>query len=123
MRASELRIGNLVEHPELGTSRVCVIQDNCYGVSNKKTDDSRISYLKCKPIPLTEEWLLRFGFVKNETYSFKNISSGLELLNISDKYFRGFFRDAAIKADIQHLHQLQNLYFALTNQELTLKNK
>lgn len=33
------------------------------------------------------------------------------------------FTDGTFAAEIKHVHQLQNLYFALTGEELTLKDK
>ena len=86
------------------------------------------NYENLKPIPLTEEWLLKFGFIyngwsynfkryvfhsqgKNEKLEFYNtefgISKNKEVFNISYK--------------IEYVHQLQNIYFALTNEELTFK--
>jgi hypothetical protein len=70
-------------------------------------DEDRLS-----GIPLTEEWLLKLGFEKTQGCFLKN---GIRLLAIRDLYFRGSF---PIKTDIKFVHQLQNLYFALTNQEL-----
>jgi hypothetical protein len=75
-----------------------------------------------KPIPLTEEWLLKFGFKRCETFSFIDIKSGLELMNISNKYFRGYYRTTAIQVDIIYVHQLQNLYYAFTGSELQIGN-
>jgi fructose 1,6-bisphosphatase len=63
-------------------------------------------------IPITEEWLEKFGFEKTQGCFLKN---GIRLLPIRDLYFRGSF---PIKADIHHVHQLQILYHSLTNQEL-----
>jgi hypothetical protein len=71
-----------------------------------------------EPIPITEDVLLEYGFKKNERYCYVNISSDLELMNIGNKYFRACYSSAIIDPNIIYLHQLQNLYFALTNQEL-----
>ena len=59
MSSKELRIGNLIEvkvgtfwkEQETPSSFIRAIED---GV------------LDCRPIPLTEDWLLRFGFKKGE---------------------------------------------------------
>ena len=64
-----------------------------------------------KPIPLTEEWLLKFGFRESNKYLFKY---KLGLKKRGDNYFYD-------NISIKHVHQLQNLYFALTGEELTLK--
>ncbi|AGO48415.1 hypothetical protein Phi10:1_gp074 [Cellulophaga phage phi10:1] len=79
-----------------------------------------IDYLQ--PIPLTEEWLLKFGFKRNEPYCFIGIKKRIQLINIGNKYFRLYYYNTSIKIDIAHVHQLQNLYFALTGEELIKTN-
>jgi hypothetical protein len=114
MKANELRIENLVNRYyekkyDFGSAvewQPIVFQ----------LDDFKL--LECydhKPIPLTEEWLLKFGFEKRESGHF--IKDGIVLYPIRDLYFRG---NLFIKADIKNVHQLQNLYFALTGKELTI---
>ena len=71
-----------------------------------------------EPIPLTEEWLLKFGFKKDkvdETYYKDNFE--IMLPNFF-QYKISLISDALVK----HVHQLQNLYFALTGQELTIND-
>lgn len=82
------------------------------------------------PIPLTPEILERAGFVKTEhklplltyyDYRLGNcvasvIPSGIEIefcgLDIEERTYI---------TKVNHIHQLQNLYFALTGTELTIK--
>jgi hypothetical protein len=72
-----------------------------------------------KPIPLTEEWLVNFGFEKckevNEVHFRKE-----NLIFILDYNFISFF-NVKLPNEIKYVHQLQNFYFALFAQELTLK--
>ena len=74
-----------------------------------------------QPISLTEEWLVRFGFIKSDLSDRFIIHSWFYLEKCKDGYkFRqidGFTRV------FQHVHQLQNLYFALTGEELTLREE
>lgn len=78
------------------------------------------------PIPLTEEWMLKFGFensyrsdftvtmqhATNDKFGIKiNVSTGMSLVYLG------------IPIRIEFVHQLQNLYFALTGEELTIKEK
>jgi hypothetical protein len=81
-----------------------------------------------QPIPLTEEWLLKLGFeyndnyenyrVKaNEYYNSVKLDDGIWCYNNDNSDAGCYF-----VTEIKHVHQLQNLYFALTGQELTLKN-
>ena len=75
-----------------------------------------------KPIPLTEDWLLKFGFELKGFYRLK-VTSFLELcwkphdnaLNLQTEK-NGFTEDSKCK----YVHELQNLYFALTGRELTV---
>ena len=108
MEKNELRIGNWVL---------------CNGLRTIVNDTLMISILKndvqftVEPIPITPEILEKFGFEKTDQFTFSK--SGIKLTPIRDLYFRAQF---PIKADIKHLHQLQNLYFALTGEELTFKH-
>lgn len=84
-------------------------------------------YNLVKPIPLTEEWLIKFGFEDNgrDSYGVHLFEKdGFEIArpyrsktylceNITINGVSGF--------DIKHVHSLQNLYFALTGEELTIK--
>ena len=119
MKAQELRIGNLLS---VGADKTTIVTDIltkdfegwsflCYGYT-----ESRVS-----PIPLTEEWLLKFGFSchKNGFY-------------FKDDWFRVYWEDDILfycwaennmpEVKLEYVHQLQNLYFTLTGEELTIKN-
>ena len=67
------------------------------------------------PIPLTEEWLLKFGFKKISEIGDYSNGNMTVILAISNKIY------TLKRKRINHVHQLQNLYFALTGEELTLK--
>ena len=70
------------------------------------------------PIPLTEEWLLKFGFEwKIQHQGFHNGA-----FKIEEEYKKGYrFYIGNEKISIQYVHQLQNLYHALTGKELEIK--
>lgn len=77
------------------------------------------------PIPLTEEWLLKLGFEYRKEILFDGWYSKLINYN-SIRIFKdenGFFKYYSSITYIQHVHQLQNLYFALTGEELTIKEQ
>jgi hypothetical protein len=83
-----------------------------------------------KPISLTEDWLLKFGFIRNGSYLNWSISYFFireeKKLTIEGEY--GFcasitYRDKfAMISMLKYVHELQNLYFALTGEELTIKD-
>lgn len=71
------------------------------------------------PIPLTEEWLLKFGF-KDDIGETKTLIWKSYKFHITKDGF--VYTDAWYKQNfipIKYVHQLQNLYFALTGEELT----
>ena len=74
MKAKELRIGNLIndEMIVVGVAKGTVwIKPKDY----KTYKTTSLRYAQIKPIPLTEEWLLKFGFEKGrELYSLKDIA-------------------------------------------------
>jgi hypothetical protein len=123
MKANELRIGNITD-----AGIVCKIYPNFFYVKNPNSDSEFCSLaIEVKPIPLTEEWFLNFGFTKNKLegydthfkYLHFNLNSGITALYNSD--FSIKLDDCA--RGIKYVHQLQNLYFALTGQELEHNEK
>ena len=116
MKITELRIGNWIKSPiESGGKFEKVIRLD----SDKDGYNHFIDH--CNPIPLTEDILLNCGF----EYMYKNewLSKGMFGIRADLKYFvYGFptlYTDKELfVCNIKHLHQLQNLYFALTGEEL-----
>ena len=108
MKASELRIGNYIldgGDVEEVTYRVIEML-----VKNQAEFD---------PIPLTEEWLLKFGFDKRMFGWWSNA------LFLRTENRNGYFYDwqktnETAGTYIEYVHQLQNLYFVLTGKELIL---
>ncbi|MBA3987208.1 MAG: hypothetical protein H0X63_11700 [Flavobacteriales bacterium] len=85
-----------------------------------------ISKVVLNGIPLTEFWLKRFGF--EETYNsqfrlkldHKEFTEfGYDFSKVEDKSMEGFrYYGRYIK--IKYVHQLQNLFYCLSGQELSL---
>lgn len=125
MDAKELRIGNYVY------SRGWVIKS--YGVDGFINIIKNIS--NYTPIPLTKEWLVKFGFTCHwdedyDNHVFSLIRSGnyddviIDPSWVSQTECNRFVIahfDYEMDLEIKHVHQLQNLYFALTNKELNIK--
>lgn len=75
-------------------------------------------------IPLTEEWLVKFGFEFSDwlgdwlgSWDLKDGCFGL--LKTANGTF--IFESKSGNPEIHFVHQLQNLYFALKGEELTVK--
>jgi hypothetical protein len=112
MNANELRIGNLIQQGEIKNfweKGVHVGFGKCYGFN------------ELNPIPLTEEWLLKFGFkhIKDNWYNIFSNENTFNVYLFTDKRFRIEIVNQSICV-LNHVHQLQNLYFALTNKELKI---
>ena len=130
MNEQEIRIGNLLIHEgkvkkvsEIGRKQVN--EGNLYYLSFD--DKNRGYWLKhngvdlIEPIPLTEEWLLKFGFEKDfEGDVYKNVNSNSFLCWQNNRVELLDDENNKCMAYCDHVHQLQNLYFALTGEELTL---
>jgi len=126
MRASELRIGNFVYRNN--TQRVV---EEIHNSSLKVNNDNTLWNLKkFKPVPLTEEWLEKFWFKVtkgkfiDETYAILNTKDVIfEYWLDGDMYINGMTEESLfVPKEIKHVHQLQNLYFALTGEELKIKD-
>jgi hypothetical protein len=76
-----------------------------------------------KPIELTEEWLLKFGFEKPAHTWICNIFHLTEWDDFPLNWAVAMNKNGAIVVlKLKYVHQLQNLYFALTGEELIDKN-
>jgi len=127
MKASELRIGNWVYWPTDEEGQEAQVDGVAMHLNTVFFKDRfmGITLDAVKPIPLTEEWLKRFGFVRaanfDNGYRLTSNSFCIEF-EVSEKgEILGSFLEL-IGIDIQYVHQLQNLYFALTGSELELKH-
>ncbi len=111
MKANELRIGNWVKHNVSGNFFQFTsynFNDLCIVLSSNPPKDL------IEPIPLTDEWLVKFGFDKRfDVYQNHLLLFNSELKNWS---WSGIYI-----REIKYVHELQNLYFILTGEELELK--
>ncbi len=138
INANELRIGNYfdiinranVAHVPYGMS-LKALAVGIFEVQYCKVNEipaqievwSKVDSTNLTGIPLTEEWLVKLGF--------KNIGGGeyekdrfIFRKQQRDIVISGFeydYNGILISANDYHVHQLQNLYFALTGEELTIK--
>ena len=114
MQAQELRIGNWVAIDDLPIEQVTLEL-----FATLKEHPNTLSLFK--PIPLTEEWLIKFGFENdgNDNYKIKGIR--YNVYKPVDYVGYLFCENRLVLREIKHVHQLQNLYFALTGSELKLK--
>lgn len=107
--ARELRIGNLVLSPTEGEIQI----ENGWQIDEGE---------ELNPLPLTEEWLVRFGFVSDPYHD--TYQKGFLILNCDKTRGKLELWPDNITGKvlyIKHVHTLQNLYHALCGVELELK--
>ena len=148
MKAKNYRIGNLITidnkelHPTLvgvvmevisiGTTKpINGLSDTDYGVSVNVLGNTRritepeysqfIRYVK--PIEITEEWLIDFGFNLVVKEGNQGEFRVYQLNEITYNTNHGWWWKHYLIVQPKYVHQLQNLYFAITGQELTINQK
>lgn len=151
---NELRIGNWLnvnEDGQLVAHQLTCIGYNMDGYEGYSAhfrgrsctleDHFNDGELDVKGIPLTEEWLLKFGFEKSAEFKMNWFETKFltnEGVDEIEEYVRLCINIESysvfmishnsddlghnLKAKCQYVNQLQNLYFALTNEELPLIN-
>jgi hypothetical protein len=132
MKPTKLRIGNYVFDHENEVKKVAYVSEERGSVIglDMEWDGATQKYQEnpiwsgdindLSPIPLTEQWLKDFGFEKYENDGWAKM--GLKLANlVIYPIGKRSYHEPKNGLLIQHVHQLQNLYFALTGKELVRK--
>ena len=125
IKTNELRIGNFVSINNGFEMLVHSIFQNDTVYLDfippliNESDVLEEDYKDLVAIPLTKEWLLKAGFERlfhtGSTYS-------LRYFNVSDFGENGIYL-YDVKQPIKYVHQLQNLYFAMTGEELVFSTE
>ena len=144
MKASELRIGNYVTNGYCDSFKTIfeVQSINEEGINLSIEDYERASDICIEPeytfdlllgVPLTEEWLLNFGFEKRPDLDVCDSDGGSNCTEfykkdgVSISFYRGNFWDATINHELdfnlEYVHLLQNFWMCYKQEELTIKNK
>ena len=128
IQPQELRIGNLLD-VDGNIIKVGRIDENLISWNVAK-DTAKfkiwnpflpISDKRISPIPLTEEILLKFGYIGNEpVFSEKSTIFTLGIHKIWKPF--NIFLDEYYRFEIKYVHQLQNLFFSLCGEELKFKD-
>lgn len=130
MDAQELRIGNIIYSPAKGGSGYTYVTHRI--INDLASHTQPLNYA---PIPLTEDWLLKFGFEKktDENYMSGDMYNWIFRLHNVDEEDIWLSKTFVLKCNqiriytpqvrIKYVHQLQNLFFVLAGKELKLKEK
>lgn len=151
MKANELRIGNYLQSEILSIPKMQIESNGVAKMSGYGIHQIEIGAItNYKPIPLTEEWLLKFGFkptplyiqrgatsrdinkdfvhekcfIRLNTWGYKDndgkyIDDPEQLLFFNSETYYENCTMENVSAPLKYVHQLQNLFFALTGEELT----
>jgi len=131
IQANELRIGNCLYNDDTDDIMVVSrIESKDYTKWNNNNEYNIIAFKivtndgyyegDFRPIPLTEEWLLKFGFEYRGGHGYKSPMGENFYFSIGNGFIHEMYRHTNFKG-VKYVHQLQNLYFVLTGEELTIK--
>ena|ERR1700760_107773 len=131
MNERELRIGNFIRYEGKGTFSVRMVSYN--DIEGVWSDDGAVSSENDVPekfagIPIDEAWLKRLGFVDGKIHRFQFDMRVQPFRTETQGVFPGEWEVTLLDSiphslhkRIHFIHQLQNLFFALTGEELTIK--
>lgn len=136
MKASELRIGNFVnfkDREDIDYCEVTALDAGGYihllrNFKDGDGDDQPEALEDITPIVLTEEWLIKFGFEATEVWGdyaneklliCSDFKDDGRKISDSHEYYFSYGRKLRSR-QIKHVHELQNLYHAITGSELAL---
>lgn len=122
VKSSELRIGNILKDSD---GKEYAVSGHCiYSLTVIENRD--LSANNFMPIPLSEEWLLKFGFTKHDKgWFWKNWGkNGTVIIVWMEPYKKYGIQLGQHKTKVvNYVHELQNGFnFLASGEELTLKN-
>lgn len=128
MKADELMLGNYIQYRKDGCMTYDTVKSIYYDdelqlyrieLNSRSFNLFHITINGVSPIPLTDEILLKCGFIKTDCFYYTyRCPFTLWYDNFNDGSYNALSETNNIARNIKHLHQLQNLFFALTGNEL-----
>lgn len=139
MTAKELRIGNYIRYEHTILCEVTALMPNMIQVEGMQGYRKENYYFS---ILISDEWLLKFGFKVDEDNPISEVCTKYVLdfkVSVNSDYVNklifhttkkeglipfGYYsvNDNWGSINFEYIHQLQNLYFALTGEELKIIN-
>ena len=129
MKVNELRVENWVYNDDNTYSKIEGIRlfgdvvSNEIEIYSKDNVEGTLSISKLSPIPLTEEILLKCGFKnsKSNIITYTYINNPAYYITEIGNCFTFISCDKIRVRSIKYLHELQNLFFAITGEELEVE--
>jgi len=134
LSSKDFRIGNIIEHNGEIKAISSLHEDDTFRTKKGDLFEGCFRICTAEPVKITVEWLVKFGFKLTEGGYVKRFSRfgddeksflATEYNPVMKRWLFVVGSDnsetvVAINA-FEFLHQLQNLYFSLTGEELILK--
>lgn len=114
MKANDLRVTNFVTSDRI-TMPIAMIGIDSVQLFTPQGNVIQARLELIKPIPLTGEWVLKYKPQLDKWYLYLSGSAAGGFLVYMKK-------DDFYLLHLKYVHQLQNLYFALTGEELKLQS-
>lgn len=124
-KATQKQLDAIIYHGD-GFAKILAITKDEVELSAYGCDLDYYSYDEIEPIEINENWLLKFGFIEEVNSSMVKFWSRDDM-TIYHEYYKHtevdnlewyFLSSREYNIRIKYVHQLQNLYFALTGKEL-----
>lgn len=125
IKSTDLRAGNLVLHNKQIFEIYDIISTQDSLIIGQGDDTGGLQEVfisEIEPIQLTEAVLFKCGFIKlDEKHNFYICDCEINLKIDKKIIWVAWHNTVLTNVELKHLHQLQNLYFALTGQELKIE--
>jgi hypothetical protein len=123
IKANELRINNILNYTTAENDILPTTLD--WQDIKWISEDPKGFNLVHEPIPLTEEWLLKFGYKGRKDFKWNGSIVGIQIKD--GKFYLGIKDLGNVLfhsvVEINTVHHFQNLYYFLTNEELSYTTK
>ena len=116
IKENELRLGNWIEGRSHYKKDFVTFQ-----VYKETFFDIESTYGEFKPIQLTEEWLIKFGFELDEHSDTYNLCNSEYNEMCIEGYLQLEMNVMGVNVRVKYVHELQNLFFVLNKKELIIK--
>ncbi len=122
IQIKELRIGNYIS--AMGKSITQVEGFDIYDNMILSSSFAERTYDYFEPIPLSKEWLLKFGAEEERgVWRIPKMKGYFDLLNLKGDIFFEYNVHQVQMCKLKNVHQLQNLYFTLTGEDLCVTSE
>lgn len=127
MKKTELRIGNIIKTDTLDIVEIFELRENKARIKQENGHISMIDYERLFGDEITTDWLETFGFVwsiQHQAYHKNRFEYVIDFYenhpqtNGNLAFLKKNHRNGETLIALKHVHELQNLHFALTQTEL-----